>query len=521
MTSKTLFIGIVAFSALILDGNDMRAQEAPLPAPEEAMTLHRFRELVLARNLGLEAQHLGWQASRRMLRSEWGTYEPTLVLGADRAVTERDNTIEQQLSQGTDFFEERNRSYNAAIEQLLPTGGRVRAGASLRDLRNNLREQREIEGPDREYEGFLGVSLTQPLLKDAGFGATMARIRLARAESEIAFQQWRRQTMVTLAQAEAAYWQLVLAQEQVRFRQASVEVAETILADNRARVGEGVMPEIGVEQAEAGLALRRTRLLEARQRRTDLSNQLLTFFSERTVGGAPVVAADTPDLVEIEDEFDDAMAAALGLHPDYLIRRHQAAQEDVRVAFARNQRWPQLDLTASYGLNGLGESTGAARRRVEDADRVSWSVGVQLRVPLGGGVSGRNELAASRLRAEQSLLALKSAEIDIGNALDTNLRKVRNQFEQAGQYAAVVRLHERLLASELARLEAGRSDSRQVLDVEESLTAAQDALADSMLRYAAARVEYELAAGTILRLRDLDPMTMLKDIEGEMDREGR
>ena len=33
-------------------------------------------------------------------------------------------------------------------------------------------------------------------------------------------------------------------------------------------------------------------------------------------------------------------------------------QEELRVAYAKNQRLPQLDLKASYGLNGLGSTPG-------------------------------------------------------------------------------------------------------------------------------------------------------------------
>src|SRR5206468_3835220 len=103
-------------------------------------------------------------------------------------------------------------------------------------------------------------------------------VRLAALGSDIAFQDYRRQMMIIVSTAEASYWSLYLAQEQVRFFQESVATAEKILNDNRARVQAGKSSELEVLEAQAGLALRRSKLSEAEEKLYEAINKVLTLY---------------------------------------------------------------------------------------------------------------------------------------------------------------------------------------------------------------------------------------------------
>src|SRR6185312_2761832 len=109
---------------------------------------------------------------------------------------------------------------------------RYRVGYSDRDITNNLR-LRPTDPFRSEYQSFFGVTVTQPLLKDFGFPATLARLRLARSDEKIARQDFRRQMMLVLGAVETAYWDLYVAQERQRLRTESVGAADKLLAENR------------------------------------------------------------------------------------------------------------------------------------------------------------------------------------------------------------------------------------------------------------------------------------------------
>src|SRR5689334_20737807 len=247
------------------------------------LTLNDFLKAVLERNQTIQTRLLELEVNRRLYRAARGIFEPELVGSASREANKRENTVEQQRSTFSDVFDERNNIYQGGLETLVPTGARVRLGYTLRDLWNNLQTQDNFlfrGATNGEFQSFFGVTITQPLLKDAGYPATLASIRLAAIASDIAYQDYRRQTMLTISTAEASYWNLYMAQEQVRFFQESVSTAEKILNDGRARVQAGRGSELEVLEAESGLALRRSKLSEAEEKLYEAANRVLSLYSQ-------------------------------------------------------------------------------------------------------------------------------------------------------------------------------------------------------------------------------------------------
>lgn len=480
------------------------------PLPLREITLQEARELVLLNNFEIASQKLGMESARELFQGEKGAlWEPVLVAGVDKLSNERENNTEEFIRQGVVDFSEENTLYNAGIEQPLPTGGSIQLTYTVDNLTNNLQEQRgELDFQEKEYDSFAGVTLVQPLLKNGGLGMGLSLMRMAREESEVVFQEYRRQLMQSLGQTEAAYWELRIAQERVLLREKSVAVAEKILEDNRARVENGKMSELEVQEAEAGVATRNSQLLEARLTLEETSNRLLQYFSLPELDPAmTLVAVDSPSLNEApEIDLDDLRAKTLQYHPDILIRNHRIAQDELRVNYAKNQLLPQLDLRASYGYNGLGESQSDAFDAVQEGDYPSWLVGVELRVPLGGGQRQRAEKQAAENRLVQGKLGVSAVRQQVVQGLHTSISRVKNYFNQAQNFQQVSEMNQAILDSELTRLDAGRSDSRKVLDAEEKWTQAQEAQAASLTRLAVAKVEMDLSSGTLLMKLGIDPM---------------
>lgn len=486
---------ILALTLLAVRAN---AQTAPPTGGGHPITLAECRALVVANNLSLLGQQLEWEASKRALRSEKGIYEPEFVATGERVLNKRENSIEQTLSQDTSLFYEKNWNYGAAIEKLFASGAKVRLGYTLQDISNNLRTN-VVDTVRHEYQGFSGLSFTQPLLRNAGVAVTESRIRLARHEADIAFEGWRKQLMTVLAQSEGAYWDLQQAQELVGLREKSLQIAQAILDDNRERVRAGKMAELEVLQAEAGVAMRGVAAADARQKVVEAMNRLKTFFTEVvSVSNRTITAVDRPAVVPVALDFNELAERALRHFPDYRIGLARADQEDVRVVYAENQRWPQLDLTGSYGLNGLGADWADSWDQTRDHGHESWSVGLELRIPLGGGTRSANELAAARLRKRQALMSLKATEVTLINTLDAAISKIKSSEGRVKGYELSVDVNQQLFETERQRLDAGKSDSRKVLEIEEDLVAACIGAAESLVQYRKAVSELEYTSGTML-----------------------
>lgn len=503
-THVAALLSLVVVAATGTAQRSAAAEAAAGTASTASLTLQECRQLALQNNLVLRAQREALIASGHLLRAEYGAFEPEIVSSIEREGNERENTIEQQISQGTAFFNENNNLFAVGVEGISVTGARYRLGWSERDLSNNLRI-RPTDPFRSQFQAFLGLTLTQPLLKDFGFSATLARLRLAREDEALARQDYRRQMMLVLGSTETAYWDLHVAQERLRLREESVAVAGKLLEGNRDRVREGKMAEIELVEAEAGLAQRRSLATEARQRVIDAAGRLRTLFAEPVDDANWLVKAVDPLPPPAASlAVDAAVEQAFAHHPEYLARLHRVEQEKIRVAYARNQRWPQVDLKASFGRNGLGDDVYGAWGDIEHRDFDSWSLGLEVRIPLLSGVRRANELGAANAKRREALLQLKAAEIEIANNLFAAQRKVDGLRAVAGNYDEVVDAGRRLLDNEQARLGEGRSESRRLLEVETQFADAQIAALESRGEYEKARIEFELSAGRILVSRGFD-----------------
>jgi len=241
------------------------------------------------------------------------------------------------------------------------------------------------------------------------------------------------------------------------------------------------------------------------QRLAEAANQLNTLFSG--TGGETnisVWAAEEPEVREVTLNFYDGYGAAIENNPDYLTRKHQAIAENVRLAYTKNQRLPQLDLKGSYGLNGLGLNPDESHEDLSHSRFPAWSVGVEFRIPVTGGIRERNEYAAAKLAKQKSLVGLKEIEVQLGNALSTAILKVNNLRESVENHRSVISFHQRLLENQVTRMQAGVIDSRTVLETEEKLFEARVALLENLVSYQKSLLELELVKGTTLASRNID-----------------
>ena len=448
-----------------------------LTANEWQVPLTNYLRMVIAQNDRLAAQELQVVAAQAQQKGEMGIFEPALVTGAEHQINNRQlnsQSISSAIGLRTNVVSERNNNYSSALEFLVPTGARVRFGSTLHDLINSYQQVGISQFTNGEYESFVGVTLAQPILKNAGTTATLAASRLAARQSEVAWQEYRGNLIQIIAGAEAAYLGLHLAQEQVRFFAESARVAQTVLDDAKARVAAGKSGELDVLQAEADFATRRNGLREAEQKLTEARARATSAFESAEDDKRGMLMAEPPSLPEGQAlEFSTHWPILFNHSPELRSQYERLAQEGIRVAYSRNQRLPQLDLKASYGLNGLGATPQDAYDQVRTKEFDTWSLGIELRIPLGGGIRERQELIAARARQRAVLLGLRDLETQLGNSLRVALKKFEFTRGAIADHEAVIRLNQNLLEAEMARLKVGRVEARRVLEVERDLLQAK------------------------------------------------
>lgn len=495
------FMSPPVFGASVAEG---RQEASKKPSKEEradaepmALSLQDFVQLVREKNERISSQAAQLSISQEAVSSAKSIFEPAFVGSYKREEIERQNTVQDAVSQGfLPEFEEKSHNYQGGVEGLVPTGGRLWLGYTQKDFKNSVANQYGVDG---ESQTGIEANLTQPLLKNGGIRTTMAGIKVAEADADIEFQTYRNQMMQVIADAISTYWDLYIAREKYEVIEDSVDIAAKLLSHNRVRVATGKMAETEVLEAEAGLAIRKSLQSEAEQQVILATNSVRSLFSLSVADNQlSIKPTDRIEIKPLETNFETSLAKAFKMRAEYISSRRKVEREDIRVVYAKNQRWPQLDLKGSYGLNGLARSSRDSVDETLSKKHPNWTLGVELRIPLGGDIKGRSELEASRQRKRQALLELKAVEISLANTTDTAIRGVQSALDQLRQYISVIDFNERLLEAEVARFRGGKSNSRLVLEKEGNLLQAKEARLDSLLKYKKALLGLEMAEGSLL-----------------------
>lgn len=469
------------------------------------LTLGQYMQRVVEFNESVQARLLAFHASRSQRRAEGGAFEPSLVASGELVDRQKPNTIEIERSlRSGGVFKERNDNYNSGIEMLTPLGTKVRVGATGRQLINNIQKTVLID-IEAEYETQVGVTVEQPLLKGAGHAANLAGLRLAARTSEVAFQEYRKQLMQVVAEAELAYWQLYFAQQEVRLTGDSVALARTLVKDTQAGLDAGRGSRLDVLEAEAGLAVRKSRESLSRQKRVEALNRFAAYFgaSPRTAQ-TEFVATQEPKSHPVELSFEAGTRLALAMSPEMLRAEAQIGQEMVRLGYAKNQRLPQVDLKASYGTHGLGYDWRTSWNDISRRDFPDWAVSLEMRIPLFGGIRGRNEFRAAHQRLLQAQRVASDLTNQLRNGLDSAQQRVTESYSAAQSFRSVVEFRTNLLDTRMKSREVGRMDSRAVLEAEQDLFASRLDQLQGEIEYQRALLDLQLMSGSMLQARGLE-----------------
>jgi hypothetical protein len=169
-----VLVATLLFSTPCWRGRSEEAVSAAPPPSSANLTLTELRILVSERNENIQMRMLEYEISKRTHRAEKGVFEPQVTGSIEHTDSNRPNNTQQLANLGLlaqSQLSEENTIYEGGLEFLFPTGTKLRAGYVFRDLVNNLQK-----GNGPEYEMFSGLTLVQPLLKNFGPSATMARI---------------------------------------------------------------------------------------------------------------------------------------------------------------------------------------------------------------------------------------------------------------------------------------------------------------------------------------------------------
>lgn len=498
----------VVVAALLVAAAPPVLAQAPAPlspaasgaAREVDLQLAPFVRQIRAANKAILSKRTEQEIAGTGIERAGAAFQPQASVSVLNGRQRLKNTPEEDLvRQGLGLYDRTGTDYSVGVSQLLDTGAKLEAKATMSKFLTNI--TRNIRQNDNEdYKTFYGLTLTQPLARDAGREVTYARVRVAELDTKAAqFASGDTEASV-VAEAIFSYWDLLLAQERAASAIEKVRMGERLLQEARALNRQGRLPQSEIWEVENNLGRFQAGLSEARQGVQERVNKLRTLLMV-AANQAPGSLRATDQLPAVSARpvaFDEAMRRAIERRDDYQMRKVMLEREGIQLAYANNQGLPKLDLVASYGLNGLELAVARSLSYARMNDFPSWTLGLQLSMPLGENRQARADVQAAKLRKEDALLQLKALEVAIANDIDTGIGMLASATERWTLWKEVAAREQRQLELERTRLSAGRSDMREILLREERAINARLAVVEQQAAWSKADVLLEAAQGQLL-----------------------
>jgi len=360
---------------------------------------------------------------------------------------------------GEAFFSTKNLTTSLGLTQYLPTGGNIAATTQTGYFRFE-----PTTTTSKEWQSTAGLTLTQPLLKNAGMETFELNITLAATTLQDSLERFRSTTGDTVSNVITSYNRLYVLRQVQETREAALISAQTLL-DGIRRNEQGVAQGLGIADAEFAIAQRRKDFVEASRSVADQEINLRYLIGLDTP--LHIIPSDPPSRDEPQETDEQAVKTALELRSDLnqLKTALQSAQLQERVA--RHQSLPDLSVNASGGLTGTGYNLSESYRQIGNNPGTYWSAGMQFSVPLGN-TTARNEYIKSKIRAEQAQDQIRALAWKIRNDIETDMRALISARLQ-------IQLTEKSTQLAEQRLEQYRQNNRlKLASVQDVLNAEND-----------------------------------------------
>jgi HAE1 family hydrophobic/amphiphilic exporter-1 len=482
------------------------AQEAAHAPATLRLSVDDAVTLALDNNVDLKADRLDPQIGDTRVAAAVGAFKPTVnsTVNSNNQLQPPSNFLIPTATR-TDVV-----TTNAGLAQRLPWFGttyNVSWSATHTDSNSFLNSYNPI------LQSGLGLTVSQPLLRDFRIDSARQQLLLSRTNRDIADTRLRESVVHTTAAVKSAYWALVSARANVDARQSALALAQELVRVNKAKVDVGTAPPLDLVSAQAEVAADQEQLIIAEtavRQAEDRLRLLILDPTRRETWMTAIEATDTPPVATPALDVEGAVTRALAERADLQRARKDIENADTGVKFAANQKLPDVRVNASYQASGLGGTQvlrtggfpgtivgpgnvtdfGSVLSQLFGRDYPTWSVGLSVSYPIGQSTDEANS-ARAQLERRQADERFKGSEaraiVQIRNAayqVEMNAKRIETT-------RAARELAEQRLDAERKRMEVGMSTSFLVIQAQRDLAQAKTNELGAVLAYDLSLVDFE------------------------------
>lgn len=335
-----------------------------------------------------------------------------------------------------------------------------------------------------------GIRLVQSLYEG---GRMLSALRMARLTKQQALALHQTVLADTTTEVQIAYYDTLLAAQQIVVSEASVELLQKELEDTLRRFNAGTVPRFNVLRAEVELANARPRLIRAKNAYRIAKNNLIHILGYRVPSEAvedlPLELSGTLEVEKLELALPAAVAQALERRTELAALRHSEALRREGVVSARAGYRPRLQGYAGYGWRSPSLTSDIAQ------DVSGWQAGVELVWNIFDGSLTRGKVLEARARLDKALVETDDTTRHIELEVRTAFSNLIESWEVMESTRKVVEQGTEALRLARARADAGTGTQLDVLSAQTALTEARTTEVQAKRDYAAARARLERAIG--------------------------
>jgi len=474
----------------------------------DVLELQAAIDQALAFNLGLATARYRPANAREEILIEESAFDPTWFGAA--SLQEQQAAAAASTLDSASTPQSESRQARIGLDQRLSTGATVSLES---DLGRRASNNNAARNPD--YGSSVGLSLRQPLLRDAGTRVNLAPLARARLSLDQSIFELRSAILDVIAETEIAYWNLAAARADAALIGSSIELATNLLEENRERERLGLVTPLEVLQAETELINQQEQLIRAEQAIDDAQDSLRrvmgssSFLKNLDADALPVRALPTamPALRPLDTVVQDTILS------DADARAQEKAVEVQRINQLLAEDATRPDLSLVGGIDYLGRDSDGltAYEGAYQADGYSWSLGLELRVPWGFREAKARSRQATR-NVERETIVLYDLKQQKALAARNAWRAARTGLKRIEVTSQALRLNEEAFEQERARYGSGLVAYRQVLEAQRDFDQARSNYLAAIIDTTRASVRLSRVDGTILERNGftwevLDPLS--------------
>jgi len=416
-----------------------------------AMNLDEYLLQVKKKNRMLSAAEMSLEASRAKQQAGDLTLSPVLTAGYSMA---SDKSLPNSIADRRQVNE-----LSLGVAQKYSTGTALSLSAKTDDFKN---DQPTTPSMDKYSTGTLGVTVQQSLWKDFFGAGTQLRRDRENAVNRLESMSIDLKKRGILVEAESAFWDYVVAVEDLKLKKENLDRARKIESWTVNRLNNGISDRSDLMNAKALTSVRELELATAQD---ELKAEEVRIRQNLDLESAEPTPEIKANLVDARPYMNDLAQKKSVIKIESYLTTLEAESKKLISSEVLDSLKPDLSLIGSYNTNAYNRESATMQSHIADTDRPKTFVGVNFTWMFDTDAK-KAQVAAAQKDAMASQLAAEKNRLNGQEAWAEQLRKYEVTKENVKTLEKIAQFQRERAKAEQDKFAKGRTVTANVVTAE-------------------------------------------------------